>query len=109
MQCNTSCRQYEAWPYQPVQYPKTLTALLYRRRSPLAWGWQANHLLATLDDTTWTEQEYTYSQSFKLGLGDSTSAAAGGGAASAAPGSSADEPPPFELPQGLSVVQVRSC
>jgi hypothetical protein len=61
-------RQVFDWPDQCSAYPKTRTALLYRSRRPIAWGWTAEKQFSALGAAGHSLQDYTYISNFKLAL-----------------------------------------
>jgi molecular chaperone DnaK (HSP70) len=69
----------------PPGYVKTLSAILYQGRQPIAWGWEARNRYRELDDRQRRCGEYVYLEQFKLAL---------------------DKNSGYELPPGFTPVQV---
>ncbi|KAJ9522869.1 hypothetical protein QJQ45_023653 [Haematococcus lacustris] len=59
---------HEAWPDQRVSYCKARSALLYRDRSPVAWGDSALQKLYELEASGQDMSQYHLVESFKLSL-----------------------------------------
>jgi hypothetical protein len=86
-------RLFTSWPDQPRPYPKTLTAVLYKNKLPIEFGWTARKMYTSLkEDQT---AGYTYVDRFKLRL--NSQGGSEGGERGSALGS---------LPPGVNVVQV---
>jgi hypothetical protein len=86
-------RQFTSWLDQPRPYPKTLTAVLYKNRLPVRFGWTAQKMYTNLRDGQ--TAEYIYVDRFKLLL--NSHGESEGGERGSACGS---------LPPGVSLVQV---
>jgi hypothetical protein len=62
------------WPGMVTgfRYPKTLTAILYKKKIPIAWGWEARNKYWALKDSERRDPQYVYLDRFKLALDTSS-------------------------------------